>query len=340
MTSRSTTHLGLFFLGGFGVMAMALAYWTFIARDELLARADNPRALIAFNRIRRGRIQDRNGLTLAETVGQPGDFVRQYDPAAAIVVGYASFTYGYSGIEAAANGALTGATDEDNLTRWWRYSVLDEPQIGRDVTLTLDRDLQRAAYAALVGRAGAVVVLDTASGEILVMASAPSFDPARLDAQFNSFTADSNGPLINRAALGLYPAGNLLGLFPGTLDLSQTPILPIAVAPAQADRITPVHLALLIGAVANDGVMPLPRLTIDPAPSAGHSVAIIPPADADRIRPLFVSGYNATTPAGIQSETLGWYAGLRPEARQVIVVVVERSDAAQAAAVARSVWGP
>jgi cell division protein FtsI/penicillin-binding protein 2 len=340
MNSRPVFHLNMFFLAAFALMALALGYWTQVAREALVSRGDNPRLLIAFDRVHRGRVMDRNGRTLAETTGRPGAYARRYEPASALVVGYASFTYGYSGIEQAANAALSGSTGESPVDQWWRQAILDEPQIGQDVALTLDLDRQRAAFIALRGLAGAVVLVDSRTGDILAMASAPSFDPAQLDSQFNSFTADSNGPLINRPTLGLYQADDLLKLFPASLDVSRTPELPIVVRPAQDRKITPVHLALLIAALDNGGVMPFASLISSPAQPAGHPIAIIPPAEAAQLQNTFLSGFSATAAAGIGDETLGWYAGLRPSDHRVVVVVIEKGAASAAARVAKAVWGP
>jgi len=341
MPARSANLLSTFFLVVFIVLALALGYWTFVIRDSLLARPDNPRILIAFNRIQRGRILDRNGLVLAESVGEPGDYVRTYQRAAALVTGYASFTYGLSGIEAAANDTLTGANDLDETNRWWHYSVLDEPQIGHDVTLTLDLPLQRAAYTALDGQAGTVVILDSITGEVLTMASSPSFDPAELDTQFNTFTDDSNGPLINRAVLGLYPADDLLSRFPSTLDLSQTPALPLPIQPATGTNLTPIHAALLVAALDNGGTMPVPHLIVGQEPPAtSHPIALVPPATAVELRDVFVNGYNATTHSGFKFVTLGWYIALQPATHHVIVVVLENNDAAHAKAVANEIVKP
>lgn len=337
IVQRSARHLSLFFLATFAALGLALGYWTFVVRGELLSRADNPRALIAFNRIKRGRILDRNGLVLAETVGQPGDYIREYERSAALVTGYASFTYGLSGIEAAANETLTGINDLDETGRWWHTGVLNEPQVGHDVTLTIDLNLQRAAYSALDGGAGTVVVLDSATGEVLVMASSPSFDPAELDKQFVTFTDDSNGPLINRAVLGLYPADDLLSRFPETLDLSQTPELPIALQPALDKAITPMQAALLIAALDNGGTMPVAHLMVGADAAGSHPIAMLPPGDAEKLQPLFVNGYAATTHSGFKFKTLGWYAVLVPETHRVIVVVLENNDAGAAKAVAASV---
>jgi len=90
------------------------------------------------------------------------------------------------------------------------------PQPGKDLTLTIDLDVQRAAYEALPETlAGSVVALDPRTGAVLAMVSKPSFDPNA----FVSFQAQEerqrlvhseDKPLLNRAMQGLYPPGSTL----------------------------------------------------------------------------------------------------------------------------------
>ncbi len=86
------------------------------------------------------------------------------------------------------------------------------PVPGKDLRLTLDRDLQRVAEKGLEGRSGAVVVLDLRSGEVLVLASLPSFDPNRLAAnisgeEWKRLITDPRKLFLNRA-LQSYPPGS------------------------------------------------------------------------------------------------------------------------------------
>src|SRR2546428_7869049 len=81
-----------------------------------------------------------------------------------------------------------------------------------DVVLPLDRALQLAAENALGDRKGALVAEDRWSGEILAIASRPTFD---LNAFANGdainiarFSADARKPLFNRATIGQYPTGS------------------------------------------------------------------------------------------------------------------------------------
>jgi penicillin-binding protein 2 len=86
------------------------------------------------------------------------------------------------------------------------------PLPGQDVVLSLDIAMQRAAEAALGDRKGALVAEDPWSGEILAMASRPTFD---LNAFVNGdvaaiarYSADANKPLFNRATFGQYASGS------------------------------------------------------------------------------------------------------------------------------------
>jgi penicillin-binding protein 2 len=88
---------------------------------------------------------------------------------------------------------------------------------GGDVFLTIDLALQRAAEQALAGAQanarGAAVVMDVRNGDILVMASAPAFDPNRYVAgltqsEVAALNNPKNTPQINRAIGGAYPPGS------------------------------------------------------------------------------------------------------------------------------------
>ncbi len=89
-----------------------------------------------------------------------------------------------------------------------------DPLPGEDVALALDARIQRAAESVLEGVTGAVVVLDPRNGDVLAMASRPTFDPnafsmgiARQD--WNLLIKDKSRPLVNRAASGIYPPGSI-----------------------------------------------------------------------------------------------------------------------------------
>ena len=87
-------------LGLAGLAAVA-GWWGFIRGPDLLTRTDNPRRTISDRYVKRGSILDRNERPLAESTGQPGDFIRQYPyPALGPILGYTHPVYGQAGLEA------------------------------------------------------------------------------------------------------------------------------------------------------------------------------------------------------------------------------------------------
>ncbi|MDQ2914656.1 MAG: penicillin-binding transpeptidase domain-containing protein [Chloroflexota bacterium] len=86
------------------------------------------------------------------------------------------------------------------------------PVPGRDVVLSLDPKLQRAAENALGENKGAIVAEDPWSGEILALASRPTFDLNALvegdAAAIARYTSDPKRPFFNRATFGQYPTGS------------------------------------------------------------------------------------------------------------------------------------
>ncbi|WP_290647871.1 penicillin-binding protein 2 [Aquisalimonas sp.] len=112
------------------------------------------------------------------------------------------------------------------------------PIPGDDVVLTLDSHLQRVAEQALGEETGAVVALDVDNGDILALASTPSFDPNIFvngvdRATYASLQENPERPLFNRAIRGQYPPGStikpfvgLAGLEHGTFDPEQRVFCP------------------------------------------------------------------------------------------------------------------
>ena len=83
-------------------------------------------------------------------------------------------------------------------------------QTGKDVQLTLDLELQKAAEVALGDRKGAIVAIDPSNGAVLAMVSRPTFDPnlfsTRItDAQWQRLQSEDH-PFVNRAIRGFPPA--------------------------------------------------------------------------------------------------------------------------------------
>jgi penicillin-binding protein 2 len=87
---------------------------------------------------------------------------------------------------------------------------------GQDLYLTLDMDLQGYAEKLLQGKTGSIVAIDPKTGEILCLASAPSYDPHLLALNrnrgeaFRRLAYDTLHPFFNRAISANYPAGSLM----------------------------------------------------------------------------------------------------------------------------------
>ncbi len=98
-----------------------------------------------------------------------------------------------------------------------------KPVAGRNVEVTIDLDLQRAAeesMAELIAQlrasgedgadmeGGAVVVMDTKTGQVLACASYPTYDPSKYFEEYNSLLEQDYNPLFNRALQAQYPPGS------------------------------------------------------------------------------------------------------------------------------------
>jgi peptidoglycan glycosyltransferase len=189
-------------------IALGLGYWSVVRGPALARREENPRLVEAERRIRRGDILDRQGRALAYSAPAAGGvWNRIYpEPSAAPVVGYASIDLGTGGIEAAFDAQLRGTRSTAPLTQI-RDHLLHLYPVGTDVRLTLDRTLQHQAAEALGIRTGAVAVLDVQSGEIVALASRPTFDPNTLEEDWPRLQFSPDKPMLNRATQGLYPPG-------------------------------------------------------------------------------------------------------------------------------------
>ena len=208
LLGRNSRRLAGACLVGFTLLMGATFYWGFLRSEELAARPDNLRGVMADRRTRRGRILDRTHAILAATTNDgPAGPRRTYPvPAAAPVVGYqtwrdgagsgAGVTYGSGGGEAADDSALRGDLGY-SIRRMVANEVLHRPRQGFDIVLTLDAQLQTFAADQLGEREGAVVVLDVATGAVRALASLPTFDQQALDE--GSYAEDPDGRLMNRA---------------------------------------------------------------------------------------------------------------------------------------------
>lgn len=209
--SREIRRLLVGSLVALALLGLSASYWALAGPATILLREDNPRTIEALSRIQRGRIVDRNGELLAETVINGGSLQRRYlHPASYSAVGYASLRYGVSGAESAFDAALSGRRPIETLADYVNAHILRLPQVGTDIRLTLDSGMQ-AAFAAIIGdSAGAAVAMNAASGELLALLSAPSYDPNTLDDDWELLVEAPGQPFFNRALQGNYQLGGAI----------------------------------------------------------------------------------------------------------------------------------
>jgi len=146
---------------------------------------------------------------------------------------------GKTGIEKEYNDTLMGVDGErraivDNLGR--EHELLENlpAKPGKNLQLTIDLDLQVVAELALGDKRGAVVALNPANGEVLAMASRPSFDPNKFAVRIKSsdwreLTSDPGNPLLNRPIQAQFAPGStfkplvaIAGLESGNIDENTT----------------------------------------------------------------------------------------------------------------------
>ena len=156
-----------------------------------------------------------------ETMGLPGIFsersqARSYPEGelGANILGYVNSTgSGTGGVEMMLNSVLAGTNGSRTFTVVPGVSTADqiftEAVDGTNVQLTIDRDIQWVAQEAITAQvkktgaaSGSVVVMDPRSGEILAMATAPTFNPNDL----NSSSAKNQG---NRILTNTYEPGSI-----------------------------------------------------------------------------------------------------------------------------------
>jgi penicillin-binding protein 2 len=142
---------------------------------------------------------------------------------------------GKFGIEKQYNETLMGIDGQrevvvDNRGRERQVLGIKEAIPGKNLQLTLDLDLQTVAELTLEGRKGAIVALDPRNGEVLAMASRPTFDPNKFSVRIKSsdwkeLVDNPDHPLLNRSIQAQFAPGStfkplvaLAGLETGAID--------------------------------------------------------------------------------------------------------------------------
>jgi peptidoglycan glycosyltransferase len=202
---------------------------------SLATKPNNARAFEAQFQYQRGSIITSDGVTIAES--KPSNDIYKYQrfypsgPEYAPVTGYDTL-YSETGIEHYENSVLNGS-DSSLTVRNLIDLLTGKQRKGANVTLTINTKAQDAAWRALGtmtgGKPGAVVALNPQSGQILAMASYPSYDPNllathngnQLNAADKALLEQSGNPLLNRAINFTWPPGSTFKIVTSSAYLTQ-----------------------------------------------------------------------------------------------------------------------
>lgn len=190
------------------------AYFQFVKSEDFINSPYNKRQDLFARKVTRGEIISADGHILAETITDTDGTETRYYPYAnmfAHVVGFS--TNGKSGLESIANFNLLRS---HTMTLEKVVNELQgEKNIGDNVVITLNYDLQDTAYEALGKYDGAIVVMEPSTGKILAMVSKPDYDPNNIAEDWDELTAEDSesSVLLNRATQGLYPPGSVFKIF-------------------------------------------------------------------------------------------------------------------------------
>jgi penicillin-binding protein 2 len=147
-------------------------------------------------------------------------------------------TEGREGLEQTFNDMLTGQHGEYKLTfdkdgRKTSEKIATPPLPGYNVVTTLDLRLQELAERALEAKAkrGAIVILDPNTGDVLALASWPTFNPNSFvpsisSEKFKEFQDDPDIPLLPRAYRSAYPPGSTFKVAVGLAALESGAVTP------------------------------------------------------------------------------------------------------------------
>ncbi|MBM9468477.1 penicillin-binding transpeptidase domain-containing protein [Nakamurella leprariae] len=212
------------------VLLLANITWIQVVKsDDYREDPNNRRTLVAEYSRQRGQITAAGGVVLARSdpVDDQYRYQRVYPggPVYADLTGYYSMRYGPTGLERTQNDLLSGESPDLFAGQLSDLITGRDPR-GGNVELTIVPAVQQAAYDALTaqGWAGAVVAIRPSTGEVLAMASTPSYDPNPLASHsdatqreaYNALVApadpDAPSPLINRATNDVYPPGSTFKL--------------------------------------------------------------------------------------------------------------------------------
>ena len=166
-------------------------------------------------------------------------FQRRYSdgPLYAPITGYFSYIYGRGGLEYSQNPVLSGSDNRLFVSRVVDILANKQPK-GGSVETTIDPLAQSAADTGMerLGQEtrGAVVAIRPSTGEVLAMASHPSYDPSKLashdldsvESAWQQLNGDPTQPMLNRGTQQVLPPGSTFKLVTAAAALERLNLQP------------------------------------------------------------------------------------------------------------------
>lgn len=148
---------------------------------------------------------------------QPGDYIGK----SGVEKSYEKQLRGEKGMHIQlrdAHGRIQGSYMEGALDK--------QPMPGKDLTLSIDLDLQALGERLLEGKRGSIVAIEPKTGEVLCLVSSPTYDPRELVGRKRgkailALQRDMSRPMLNRAIMGQYPPGSTFKTTQGLTFLSE-----------------------------------------------------------------------------------------------------------------------
>jgi penicillin-binding protein 2 len=146
---------------------------------------------------------------------------------------------GFTGAEKEYENVLRGTKGKkyfsrdrfNKITGSYKDGVYDTiPINGKDLTITIDSDLQQYAELLMTGKRGGIVALEPSTGEILTLVTAPSYDPNMMVGRKRSknsvrlFGDSISKPMFNRSLEGAYPPGSPFKMMNALIGLQENVI--------------------------------------------------------------------------------------------------------------------
>ncbi len=150
---------------------------------------------------------------------------------------------GKTGIEAAREEELRGKkgfniwlrNSKNKIeTRYMNGEKDEEAVPGKDITTTIDAELQHYGQMLMANKVGSLVAIEPSTGEILTLVSSPGIDVdqlANIGKHYSEISSDPYKPMFNRAVQASYPPGSVFKLVNGLIGLQEEVLTPNTLYP-------------------------------------------------------------------------------------------------------------